>query len=81
MRGDGCSVRAGVALHRRFVAPKEPLMADAQTPRTRYRSILADSARWDGFAFRPGDIVISTQPKCGTTWTEMLCADIRTQIT
>ena len=40
----------------------------------RYRSVIADSARWDGFAFRPGDIVISTPPKCGTTWTQMLCA-------
>ena len=40
----------------------------------RYRSLIADSARWDGFAFRPGDIVISTPPKCGTTWTQMLCA-------
>ncbi len=39
-----------------------------------YRSIVADSARWDGFPFRPGDIVISTPPKCGTTWTQMLCA-------
>jgi hypothetical protein len=49
-------------------------MADSQTPRTRYRSIIADSGRWDGFAFRPGDVVISTPPKCGTTWTQMLCA-------
>lgn len=49
-------------------------MADAQPPRTRYRAIIADSSRWDGFAFRPGDIVISTPPKCGTTWTQMLCA-------
>jgi hypothetical protein len=49
-------------------------MADAQTLRPRYRSILADSARWDGFAFRPGDVVISTPPKSGTTWTQMLCA-------
>lgn len=40
----------------------------------RYRSVVADSARWDGFAFRPGDIVISTPPKCGTTWMQTLCA-------
>jgi len=49
-------------------------MADLQAPRTRYRSIGADSSRWDGFAFRPGDVVISTPPKSGTTWTQMLCA-------
>ena len=40
----------------------------------RYRSMIQDSARWDGFVFRPSDIVISTPPKCGTTWTQMLCA-------
>ena len=33
-----------------------------------------DSNRWDGFEFRPGDIIISTPPKCGTTWTQMICA-------
>ncbi len=49
-------------------------MADAQAPRPRYRSIIADSGRWDGFTFRAGDVVISTPPKCGTTWTQMLCA-------
>src|SRR4029079_14554748 len=40
----------------------------------RYRSVIADSARWDGFPLRSDDIVISTPPKCGTTWTQMLCA-------
>jgi aryl sulfotransferase len=41
---------------------------------TRYRSVVADSARWDGFVFRPDDIVISTPPKCGTTWMQRLVA-------
>ncbi len=49
-------------------------MADSRAPRTRYRSIIADSGRWDGFEFRPGDVVISTPPKSGTTWTQTLCA-------
>ena len=40
----------------------------------RYQSFLVDSARWDGFSFRPGDIIISTPAKCGTTWTQMICA-------
>jgi hypothetical protein len=40
----------------------------------RYRSPDEDSARWDGFAFRSGDIVISTRSKSGTTWVQMICA-------
>ena len=40
----------------------------------RYRTFIHDSARWNGFQHRPGDIVISTPPKSGTTWTQMLCA-------
>ena len=39
----------------------------------RYQSFLIDSARWEGFQFRPGDIIISTPAKCGTTWTQMIC--------
>ena len=34
----------------------------------RYRGFIADSARWDRFAFRSDDVVISTPSKCGTTW-------------
>jgi aryl sulfotransferase len=33
-----------------------------------------DSARWEGFELRPGDIIVSTPPKCGTTWVQMICA-------
>ncbi len=47
-------------------------MVDGMT--VRYRSLMTDNARWDGFEFRTSDIVISTPPKCGTTWTQMLCA-------
>jgi hypothetical protein len=40
----------------------------------RYHNFIADCARWDGFSFREGDLIISTPPKCGTTWTQMICA-------
>jgi aryl sulfotransferase len=40
----------------------------------RYRNVVFDSLRWDGFVFRDDDIVISTPPKCGTTWMQMICA-------
>jgi hypothetical protein len=35
---------------------------------------MGDSTRWDGFRLRPGDIVVSTPAKCGTTWMQMICA-------
>ena len=41
---------------------------------TRYRSPDEDSARWIGFPFRQGDIVISARSKSGTTWMQMICA-------
>src|SRR5690242_6097701 len=45
----------------------------------RYEASMYDSNRWDGFELRPGDIIISTPPKCGTTWTQMICALILLQ--
>jgi len=44
------------------------------TPPIRYRSPEEDSARWLSFTRRPGDIVISTRSKSGTTWMQMICA-------
>lgn len=40
----------------------------------RYETAVADSARWDAYAPRDGDIIVATPPKCGTTWTQMVCA-------
>lgn len=45
-----------------------------ERPLIHYRNFLSDSARWNGFRFRPGDIVISTPPKAGTTWTQRICS-------
>ena len=42
--------------------------------RVRYRSHDEDSARWESFNPRSGDIVISTRSKSGTTWMQMICA-------
>jgi aryl sulfotransferase len=39
-----------------------------------YRSPDEDSSRWSAFAFREGDIVVSTRSKHGTTWIQMICA-------
>lgn len=57
-----------------------PVPADAYYPHRvattpfRYQSPQEDSARWLGFPFRDGDIVISTRSKTGTTWVQMICA-------
>jgi hypothetical protein len=40
----------------------------------RYRNLIADSARWEGFPFRADDIIIDTPSKSGTTWMQTLCA-------
>lgn len=41
---------------------------------THYLSPGEDSGRWLGFRARPGDIVISTRRKTGTTWMQTICA-------
>lgn len=42
--------------------------------RVRHPPPTLDSRRWLTFPFRAGDIVISTPPRSGTTWTQMICA-------
>jgi aryl sulfotransferase len=36
------------------------------------RSRIFDSARWEAYVPREGDIIIGTYPKCGTTWTQRI---------
>jgi hypothetical protein len=43
-------------------------------PLVHYRTMIADSSRWLDFERRAGDIVVATPPKCGTTWTQMICS-------
>src|SRR5580693_6663701 len=56
-----------------FAASRRPAPALPERVH-RYETVNADSARWDAFQPRGGDIIVATAPKCGTTWTQMLCA-------
>ena len=39
-----------------------------------YTGPLTDTSRWGSFRSRVDDILICTPPKCGTTWTQAICA-------
>ena len=39
-----------------------------------YNEFVMESSRWDNFKSRADDIIIATPAKCGTTWTQMICA-------
>jgi hypothetical protein len=42
----------------------------------RYQGMFADSSRWERFAMRPDDIVITTPSKCGTTWMQTIVGSL-----
>ena len=42
--------------------------------RPHYANVVMDSARWEHVALRDDDIIVSTPPKCGTTWMQTCCA-------
>ena len=41
-----------------------------------YRTAVDDTARWDGYVPRPGDIFVCTPAKCGTTWMQSIVASL-----
>ena len=41
---------------------------------TSYLGPITDTSRWNNFQHRSDDIFICTPPKCGTTWTQAICA-------
>ncbi|QLE70389.1 sulfotransferase domain-containing protein [Streptomyces rectiverticillatus] len=47
---------------------------DRSLRRRTYRTPVSDSTRWDRFRPRPDDIIITTPPKCGTTWMQRITA-------
>jgi len=48
------------------------MMKIERAPTREVRTPIMDSHRWDGFAARPGDIVVATYPKRGATWTQRI---------
>ena len=46
----------------------------SELPLRHYQDASWDSARWQGFEPRQGDILVCTPYKAGTTWMQMICA-------
>ena len=50
------------------------MLTAPELPSRVFTDPLTDSSRWSGFTPRAGDIVVSTPPKSGTTWTQGILA-------
>lgn len=50
------------------------MLTEPRSPSRRYAGNFSDPDRWAAFTPRVGDIVVSTPPKSGTTWTQGILA-------
>ncbi len=50
----------------------EAAPSPARAPTRHIRDWIADSARWNRYRPRPGDVIIATAPKVGTTWMQQI---------
>ena len=57
-----------------MVSPPVSIFVIDRRPEAHYRIAHQDNSRWYEFVFRPGDIVISTRSRSGTTRMQMICA-------
>ncbi|HXV01886.1 MAG TPA: sulfotransferase domain-containing protein [Caulobacteraceae bacterium] len=48
------------------------MTAMLRAPTREYRTVIMDWRRWDNFTAREDDIIVTTFPKCGTTWTQRI---------
>ena len=49
-------------------------MDPAEQPKEEFSGVLSDASRWAHIEIRPGDIVVNTPPKSGTTWVQSILA-------
>jgi aryl sulfotransferase len=47
-----------------------------RSPPREFRTWHGDSRQWESYHPRPGDIVIATYPKCGTTWMQQIVSSL-----
>lgn len=50
------------------------MLPPPEPPLRHYVDFIADSSRWASVVARSGDIIVSTPPKSGTTWTQSILA-------